>query len=278
MKNPKDQARSILSRLSNLSKKEKVPYQLLLTEFLIERLAVRILLEPRLSQAVVFKGGYVSLRVHHSPRYTVDLDALLKSGTLEKIRKPVCEAAEKDIDDAVWFRFESSLDLKTQGEYGGLRLTFRSGIGEVLQNLKRAQIINLDIGKGDPIVPGPVLVETPYLLGGGSLTWYVYPVETTVAEKLHTLITRGSENSRSKDIFDLCVLIPKCNRSSLHQALQKTFEFRGDPLPANLHGALTRIDVGLLKRGWESAVGSMTERVEFDSAYSNLLQLVRDLH
>ncbi len=126
-------------------------------------------------------------------------------------------AAESDLKDGVWFRAEKTVDLKTQGEYGGLRIVLRTGIGEILKNLKKAQIVHFDIGKGDPVVPGPVDVETPFLLGGGSLSWRVYPVETTVAEKLHALIIRGSESSRSKDVFDLGLLLPKSVVASCRQ-------------------------------------------------------------
>lgn len=57
------------------------------------------------------------------------------------------------------------MDLATQGEYGGIRHTYRAGIGELLKDIKRAQIINLDLGIGDPITPGPQKVEVKLLPG-----------------------------------------------------------------------------------------------------------------
>jgi hypothetical protein len=47
------------------------------TVFLIERLVARLIADKKLSQNLVFKGGFVGLRVYDSPRYTIDLDALL---------------------------------------------------------------------------------------------------------------------------------------------------------------------------------------------------------
>ena len=85
MKMLKDQARSIGAKLSAVAKKLNVPYQKILTEFLLERLVVRLNGNPELSQYLIFKGGYVSLRVYNSPRYTIDLDALLKQGDLKLI-------------------------------------------------------------------------------------------------------------------------------------------------------------------------------------------------
>ena len=58
------------------------------------------------------------------------------------------------MNDGVWFRFEGQIDLATQGEYGGIRHSYRAGIGEVLKNLKKAQVINFDLGIGDHGVVG----------------------------------------------------------------------------------------------------------------------------
>lgn len=72
--------------------------------------------------------------------------------------------AEIDIDDGAWFCFEDEIDLATQGEYGGIRQIYRAGIGEVLKNLKKSRVVHFDVGIGDPITPGPLVVETPSLL------------------------------------------------------------------------------------------------------------------
>jgi predicted nucleotidyltransferase component of viral defense system len=267
----KDQARSVTDRLSKLARESKTPYAKILTEFLLERLAVRLVSAPDLGGRLVFKGGYVSLRVYDSPRYTIDLDALLRRGSLESVTLDAQVAAESDFGDGAWFRLEKTVDLETQGEYGGLRLVLRAGLGEALPKLKKAQIVHLDIGKGDPVTPAPIEVETPYLLGRGSLSWRVYPVETTVAEKLHALIVRGSESSRSKDIFDLSLLLEKCDGAVLKRALQETFRHRGDELPSDLKGYLEKIDRRVLKMGWKSAVGDVPSAPDFDEYFDQVV-------
>ncbi len=272
-----NRARSIGDKLSQLAKSQRVAYPKVLTEFLLERLAVRLVSSPELRGRLVFKGGYVSLRVYASPRYTIDLDVLLRQGSLESVAETARIAVEADLGDAVWFRLEKTVDLATQGEYGGLRIVFRAGLGEVLKNLKKAQIVHLDIGKGDPVVPDPVEVETPFLLGGGSLSWRVYPVETTVAEKLHALIVRGSESSRSKDIFDLNLLLPKCDASVLRRSLAETFRHRGDALPDNLVRHIQEIDRKILKMGWGSAIGDLAGQPVFDEEFESLVRRLRDV-
>jgi len=270
----KNQARSIGDRLSGISKKSGIPYRLILTEFLLERLAVRLVTDKDLSQRLVFKGGYVSLRVYNSPRYTIDLDALLRAGPLGEIIEKAKNAAEMDVGDGVWYRSEKSFTLETQGENGGHRIIFRCGLGEILPNLKRAQVVNLDIGTGDPVVPEQRDAETPFLLGGGTLSWQVYPVETTVAEKLHALIVRGSQSSRAKDIFDLVFLLPKCNDAYLRKALFETFRYRGEPLPSDITDYVKKIDWGLLEKGWKSAVGEIPGALTFAETYKSLIKLL----
>ena len=139
-------AASISKRLSNLAQGQGVAFQSIATSFLIERLVARLTSDKRLKESLVFKGGYVGLRVYDSNRFTVDLDALLTKSDLAETLSKTREAAESDLGDTVWFRFEKQIDLKTQGEYGGIRQVFRTGIGEPLDDLKRPQIVNFDIG------------------------------------------------------------------------------------------------------------------------------------
>ena len=68
---------SIRQKLIDLSKKLRVPYQNVETAFLLERLVARFVSDKSLDRHLVFKGGFVGLRVYNSHRYTVDLDALL---------------------------------------------------------------------------------------------------------------------------------------------------------------------------------------------------------
>jgi hypothetical protein len=263
---------SISKRLSNLAAKEQIPFKHLGTAFLIERLVWRLTTEPSLASKLVFKGGFVGLRVYDSSRYTIDLDALLRKADIEATLKITQAAAEKDLDDGAWFRFERQIDLETQGEYGGIRQTYRAGFGEIPKQIGRAQTINFDLGIGDPV--DPVVATTNSLLTGEELSWMVYPIETIIAEKLHALIERGPLNSRSKDIFDLSIFFPKANPKSLRQSIKKCFEYRNTELPKSLSENLKNIDTSLLSRGWASAVASVKRAPDFDATFSKLVSLL----
>lgn len=272
MKTSKDLAISINKRLSNLSKQLDVPHKNIVTEFLIERLLARIISDKELYDKVIFKGGYVCLRVYASERYTMDLDAVLQKGSLQKMIERIRNITAKDFNDGSWFIFEKQIDLETQGEYGGTRLVFRAGIGDVLKDINRAQIIQFDLGFGDPITPAPFRSSIKELLGSDELSWLVYPVETTVAEKLHALVIRGSLNSRSKDIFDLWYLLPKCDSKILKESLINTFRYRGDTVPSSISNSLKAVDTTTLSRGWRSATATIKTSKTFDAIYKELIE------
>ncbi|PWU22200.1 MAG: hypothetical protein C5B49_01300 [Bdellovibrio sp.] len=270
-----DQAKSIATKLSSLSKSRGVPYQIISTTFLLERLLARLLLDSQLSKTLIFKGGYVGLRVYESPRYTIDLDAILHRADADETLKRALDSVQKDIGDGVWFHLESQINLKTQGEYGGTRQVFRTGIGEPLKDLRRAQTVHFDIGIGDPVTPGPVKTRTEELIGEDELSWLVYPVETIAAEKLHALVDRGGNNSRAKDIYDLHFYLPQADGTILTTAIERCFSFRGTPIPPDIPGLLSKIDSTLLKKGWKSATISLKEAPDFDEALDGIVKELR---
>lgn len=267
-----NQAKSISAKLSKISQSTGINYQSISTTFLLERLLARLVADGTLAKSLVFKGGYVGLRVYSSNRYTVDLDALLIKADIPSILKQTAKAIETDTGDGAWFAFESQIDLKTQGEYGGVRQVYRSGIGERPKDIKRAQIINFDLGVGDPVTPDPVNAKIDALVGDEKLSWLVYPIETIIAEKLQTLIVRGNDNSRAKDVFDLHHYLPKADGKIFIEAVKNCFEFRETPMPENITKVLSNMDRTMLERGWKTATASLKSPPTFKVAFDSILK------
>jgi len=274
----KSKGESVRQKLTAISKKLDVPYKDIETVFMIERLVARLIADKHLASHLVFKGGFVGLKIYESPRYTVDLDALLVKANIEETLERVKQQAESDLNDGVWFRFESQVDLATQGEYGGIRHSYRAGIGEVLKNIKKAQVVHFDLGIGDPVTPGPQKKQTPSLLSGNDeISWSVYPIETICAEKLHALISHGDQNSRSKDVHDLAVFLPKVDGPTLKEALKRSFEFRSTELPKSFHTEIKNINTDWLERGWASAVDSVPNAMSFKTAFEKVVKLIGEI-
>ncbi len=154
---------------------------------------------------------------------------------------------------------------------------YRAGIGEVLKNIKKAQIINFDLGIGDPITPGPQTVEVNSLIGQETISWSVYPIETICAEKLHALISHGDQNSRSKDVHDLAVFLSKTDPKTLKKAIENCFEFRQTEVPNSFFDEVKKLNTSRLQKGWISAVASIPSAKSFEDAFKKLLDELENI-
>jgi predicted nucleotidyltransferase component of viral defense system len=256
-------------KLSRLARQQVIPFERLLTIFLLERMLERLVARKSLSSTLIFKGGYVQSRVYGSPRFTVDLDAALKGESLSALEMEPIKAIEEDLNDGVWFRFESKMMLELQNDYGGMRFSFRAGLGSLPTDIKIAQLVNFDLGIGDAVTPQDA--KTEGLLGDRGFSWRVYPVEFIAAEKLHAALTRPLENSRSKDIFDLSFVLPKCVPDKLKAALKSTFASRGETLPSEVSKAFAKVSTTRLRLGWDSATKGMRELPEFEQSFHEVV-------
>lgn len=90
--------------------------------------------------------------------------------------------------------------IAEEAEYDGVRATFSGRMG----NARLA--MQIDIGFGDRVTPEPVEIEYPSVLGTPRAKLMGYTPETTIAEKLHIMLQRGTLNSRMKDFFDIWAL------------------------------------------------------------------------
>lgn len=174
-------------------------------------------------------------------RPTRDLD-LLGSGdpsldALSVVFRELCHLpVEKE--DGLVFDAASVVarEIGEQQEYGGVRVTLLGLLG------KGRVPLQVDIGFGDAITPGPTTLTYPTLLPN-SLPPVVaaYPPETVVAEKLQAMVELGMANTRMKDFYDVWLLLRDFNLddAALANAIGATFTRRGTPLPSDVPPALT---------------------------------------
>jgi len=118
--------------------------------------------------------------------------------------------------------------IKEDADYEGVRVRFHA-------TLAKARIpMQIDIGFGDVIVPGPTEVEYPTLLDFPAPLLRAYPKETVIAEKLEALTKLGLLNSRMKDYYDLALLsrMYSFEGENLIAAIVATFAHRGTSIEA----------------------------------------------
>lgn len=270
-------ASTIKTKLLEISREQQIPYDRALMLFLLERGVARLAIDSTLATHIVFKGGYVAVRAYGSQRYTTDIDASITGFGQTDAISAAKESLSQDLDDGVWFHFQSIAPIQGQTKYGGTRLVYRAGIGQPPEELSKARLIHIDLGIGDKIIPSPIDVKLEQMVGAGSISWKVYPVETIIAEKLHCLVVLGAASSRSKDIFDILYFLPRASPQTLRRSLKATFDFRGDELPQSISDHLKDIDLTLLSRGWGSAVGYLKNTAKFHEAFEQMISFLKGM-
>ncbi len=236
---PQNIAASVRQRLQNLARERKEDFQLVLSRYALERLLHRIDQSPHRGQFVVKGAMLFHLWTNQPYRPTRDIDFLSYGdqsvARLETLFREVCDQAVQD-DGLVFMAASVAGDvIKPDQEYQGIRIQLEA-------KLERARIpVQIDIGFGDAITPGPQQVEYPSLLGFPTPIVSTYPKETVVAEKYQAMVMLGMANSRMKDFFDLWVLCDnfEFDGELLARAIQATFERRRTAIPRNIPAALT---------------------------------------
>lgn len=264
---------SVRARLLQRSRDERTDFQMLLTRYALERLLYRLSLSGQRDRFIL-KGAMLFVTWVEAPfRPTRDLDLL---GYGEHAPEAVDGAfrailAQPVDDDGVVFDIESIEvgPIREDAEYGGVRVRTHATIAG-------ARIpIQVDVGFGDAITPGPVDIDYPTLLDAPAPHLRAYPVETVVAEKFHALATLGIVNSRLKDYYDLWLIAEtfELERAPLAKAVQQTFARRETPLPEENPTGLGEAYV----EAWATQWRAFLARERMLAAPAQLVTVVNDL-
>ena len=272
----------VAQSLKNITAKNKEKtYNELRVIVAIERVVARLEAESELAEHLVFKGGFVLLKKIETPRFTKDLDALALGLPKQRILSLVQRAIDRDLGDGLWYGKIMIEELR-HVPYPGIRFRIPFQIGtppKTLTGLNKLTQIHIDIVVGAPDETFPAQQEVmPSILGkSSSVSWLIYPPEYIFSEKLETLVSRGSSNSRAKDIYDLVQIFPMCHdQSRLVMAMKTTFSERKTQLPPSFYEAVFRFDVSALKRAWPN-VGKSVSGLNFSEAWDALLQMLKKL-
>jgi len=226
---------ALKDRLQFIAKYKAIPFNSCWKQLLLERFLARLGRSGHANQ-LIFKGGFLLAYMMKIGRETADLDFLLtrikaEEKDLEKICK---EIAAISLDDGFIFSFVGiELLLQPHMNYPGYRITLNSLFAKMKDK------IHIDIGIGDVVDPQHREIKLFQYRGKpffeDTVSLLVYPIETIFAEKLETVLSKGSRNSRMKDYHDL-LLMMRSNRliesKKLKETVTKTFKNRGTSLSA----------------------------------------------
>lgn len=237
--NPRNTAASVRARLLTRARETRIDFNLVLTRFALERLLYRLSVSPHADQFLL-KGALlfdVWFDIPHRP--TRDADFLgFGSAELPHIEAVFKEICKIEAFDGVTFQPNTvhTSEIRKEANYAGVRVMLLGVIDGA-----RCQI-QIDIGFGDAVTPGPEDVEYPVMLAEfAAPKLRVYPRYTVVAEKFETLSSLGIANSRMKDYFDLWTLAKRTDfdGDTLRRAIRATFDRRQTVMPSDIPFGLT---------------------------------------
>lgn len=228
-------AASIHARLLNRAKERGEDFNLVLTRYALERFLYRLSLVPRAREAYWLKGALLFdlwFDVPHRPTRDADFLGFGPAHT-EVLAAMIREICAVEVDDGMQYDPASFSieEIREDARYGGLRVQLMGRLGNA-----RCPV-QLDVGYGDAVTPGPEEVIYPTLLDDQPPPrLHVYPRATVVAEKLEAIVSLGMANSRMKDYFDLRALAHEgaLDAGQLAEAIAATFQRRQTPLPEGL--------------------------------------------
>lgn len=248
----------------------------------LERVIARVVNHKKLSKHFVFKGGFVLLKTVNSDRFTRDVDALAIGLSRKQVPDLVEDALSEDLQDGLWFGDVKTTDLINQGPYGGYTFNVAFTIGKAPSvkdpKIKKFSRIRIDVGFGDALDSVPEKQFMPSILKNEEpVTWSVYPFEFIFAEKMEALFSRGSNNSRAKDIYDMQLIFGRIkDKKLLRTAIQKTFENRKTPIPESFLATAQDFELAVLKKAWGSVELSAGDEA-FDVVWGRFLTILHSL-
>lgn len=225
---------SVRDRLLNKARAEKLDFNLLLTRYALERMLYRLSISKQRDQFLL-KGALLFdlwFDVPHRPTHDADFLGFGSAEIphIEEIFRDICRI---EVEDGIAFQPDTvkAAEIRKEANYAGVRVTLLG----MLDSARCA--VQIDIGFGDAVVPGPDEVHYPVILGempGPHL--HVYPRYTVVAEKLEALTSLGMLNSRMKDYFDLWILAKHSDFDGqiLSRAVAATFDRRRTAVPTGV--------------------------------------------
>lgn len=219
-------AMSLKGRINHYAKKNNIAAQVVLQNYMFERFLER-LSKSEYQEKFVIKGGMlVAAIVGLDTRSTMDLDATLRNMPLteEQITQAIQSICGIYLKDEVVFKVVSVASIRKDDRYGGFCIRMDAVYDTIVTPL------SIDISAGDVMTPSAVPYEFSGIFDESvRIRLWGYNIETVMAEKVETILSRGIFSTRPRDYYDIYILgtTPKYNKALFLEALSATAEHRG---------------------------------------------------
>ena len=212
----------IKGRIKNVAKQNGSDPITLLRIYMMERFLERITYSKYKDDFIVKGGILVTSMIGISMRSTMDIDTTIRNFDLtkEETTKIINEIKDISLDDHIEFILNDVSDIMDDMEYPGIRIHMDAKLENLVVPIK------IDISTGDVITPGEVRYDYPLLLEDKSIQLWSYNLETILAEKIQTILSRGLLNTRMRDFYDVTTLFNRykdlINYNDLSLAFDRT--------------------------------------------------------
>ena len=199
---------------------------MVLQNYMFECFLVRLSASEYCDKFIVKGGMLIAAIVGLDTRTTMDLDTTLRNIPLteEKITKVLNEICKIEKNDDVIFGVKSVAPIRKDDVYGGYRVRIDAAYDTIITPL------SIDISAGDVITPKAVQYEFSGIFDEDlRISLWGYNIETVIAEKMETILSRGVFTTRPRDFYDVYILgtTQKFNKEILKRALNATAQHRG---------------------------------------------------
>ena len=209
-----------------MENKYNINYYEILQRYMFERILERISVS-RYRDNFILKGGLLlSAMFGINNRMTKDMDATITGIDVskDKMLEVLNEILSINLKDDVKFELVDITDIREDDEYGGNKYHI---VGK-LQSLKVN--LEIDISTGDKVTPRELKYKYPLIFEDKTIIISSYNIETILAEKIETVLRRGTFNSRMKDYYDIYYFLTNLRKnidiSILKNAINNTFSKR----------------------------------------------------
>ena len=223
-----------------MSKSDSNKAMIIIRNYVMERFLERLAVSPYRDNLILKGGTLVSAMVGLDNRSTMDVDT-----TVKKI-------ISIPLDDGMTFTIASVTTIMDDADYPGVRVQLDTCLETMHTPLK------IDFSTDDVITPGEILYVFKLIFEDRTISLLAYNLETVLAEKLETILSRGTLNTRMRDFYDIYVLgisqQDNIDADTLGRALINTAEKRGS-LPVIDHVGTTIDEIensSALQSLWEN--------------------------
>ena len=277
MKNPM-QLKAIVK---NIAKEKNISAALVLQNYMLERFLERVSLS-RYRENYIIKGGFlIASMVGLDSRATMDMDATIKGYPVDEntIQKMIEEIISIPVDDSILFRLKSIREIREGDEYTGYRVALSANYEKMAVPLK------LDITTGDKITPSEIEFSYKLMMEERSIRVLAYNLSTILAEKLETIISRGDQNTRPRDYYDVFILsklkTDNVKMQDLKDAFFATTTRRGSTDVVNNYKTIMEVvrKSEVMKRQWNDYRKEFeyAAEIEFEDTCDTVISLMNQL-